>query len=332
MENTTAVVFMSKMQHSKRENLDFTGEDIVSHELFHHWFGDLVTCESWSNIPLNESFADYGEYLWNEHEHGREEADYHLQQDNFKYFNESRFVREPLIRFYYNSPDDLFDRHTYQKGGAILHMLRKQVGDKAFFAALHLYLERRQFKTAEYTNLRLAFEDVTGQDMNWFFNQWFLEPGHPVLQIDHQYIDSLHKCQIIVQAAADTKRFPVYRLPVQLKVYMNGTPKIISAVIAKKQDTIRFDVPEKPDVVIFDSQDMLLARKDENKPDADWLYQFDVSSRYFERYDAMKHYLADAAHIRRDSVVNFIHHTLNDHFWGIRKNSAGAPGFLCRGI
>ncbi|MDW8274269.1 MAG: M1 family metallopeptidase, partial [Chitinophagales bacterium] len=127
MENTSASLFGEFVMRTRRELLDNNYEDIVAHELFHQWFGDLVTCESWSNLPLNESFATYGEYLWAEHKYGKMEADKMLYQNLKSYFDEAQTKNETLIRFFYNDKEEMFDRHSYEKGGHVLHMLRKLV-------------------------------------------------------------------------------------------------------------------------------------------------------------------------------------------------------------
>ena len=143
MENTTATTHGSTIQATKRELLDAnyqTAEFVIAHELFHHWFGDYVTCESWSNLPLNESFADYSEYLWAEHKYGADEAGLVQEIKINNYLEEATAKREPLIRYRYVNREDMFDRHSYDKGGRVLHMLRKYVGDDAFFTGLNLSL------------------------------------------------------------------------------------------------------------------------------------------------------------------------------------------------
>jgi len=112
--------------------------------------------------------------------------------------NESRYKRVPLIRFNYEDRDDMFDAHSYNKGGQVLHMLRGFVGDQAFFAALNLYLNTNQFKDAEVADLRLAFEETTGMDLNWFFDQWFLKAGHPELDITYFYDDETFVQQVVI--------------------------------------------------------------------------------------------------------------------------------------
>ncbi|MBL4623709.1 MAG: M1 family metallopeptidase, partial [Flavobacteriales bacterium] len=142
MENTSAVIHGGFVQQTSREMIDENNEDIISHELFHHWFGDLVTCESWSNLPLNESFATYGEYIWREYKYGREPADYHLQEMLSDYLRESQGSQEDIIRYYYDDKEEMFDGHSYAKGGRVLHMLRKEVGDDAFYTSLQHYLTK----------------------------------------------------------------------------------------------------------------------------------------------------------------------------------------------
>src|SRR5690606_29072141 len=132
--------FMEALQLDSRELLDKNWDGIIAHELFHQWFGDYVTLESWANLPLNESFADYSEYLWAEYKYGPEEAALTHQQALAKYLSEAAGKRVPLIRYHHNRPDDMFDSHSYEKGGRVLHMLRNYVGDEAFWASLNRYL------------------------------------------------------------------------------------------------------------------------------------------------------------------------------------------------
>src|SRR3569833_1890512 len=150
MENPTATHHGDNVHRNGRDLLDGDPEDFICHELFHQWFGDMVTCEHWTNITLIEPFANYGEYLWFEHKYGEDRANEHL----FNNINNGYFLQADngndadLVRYYYNSQEDVFDRISYEKGGAILHMLRNYVGDEAFFKALQLYLKQIAFKSA----------------------------------------------------------------------------------------------------------------------------------------------------------------------------------------
>src|SRR5690606_13014523 len=119
--------------------------------------------------------------------YGQDEADYQFMNDLETYFEESEEKNVPLIRFRYDDADDMFDAHSYQKSARVIHMLRTYVGDDAFFEALNRYLTSNAFKSVEIEQLRLAFEEVTGEDLNWFFDQWFFVPGHPVIEVSHKH-------------------------------------------------------------------------------------------------------------------------------------------------
>lgn len=173
MENTTAVIHGDMLFYDDAKALTEDYETVVAHELMHHWFGDLVTCESWAQLPVNESFADYSEYLWLEHSRGLEAAELHRIEAYYTYLAEARTKQVPLIRFEYGDPMAMFDAHSYQKGGLTLHLLRRIVGDSAFFLSLRQYLTDNAYQAADIDHLRHAFEKVTGEDWTWFFDQHF---------------------------------------------------------------------------------------------------------------------------------------------------------------
>ena len=315
MENTTATIHGDFIQRTDRELLDENHEDIVSHELFHQWFGDLVTCESWSNLLLNESFATYGEYLWREHKYGREDADMHFQEDLKKYLTEAAGKEVNMIRYYYEDREDMFDAHTYQKGGRILHMLRNYVGDEAFFESLKLYLEKNKFSSVEIHNLRLAFEQVTGEDLNWFFNQWFLSSGHPLLSIKNTYDEASKKVKLTVKQLQNIRNTPIYRLPVLVDIYTSGKVDRQKITVTKKEEEFLLDAPAKPDLVNFDAEKMLLCVKEDHKTIKEWAFQYNHAPLYLDRYeaiaqlnDSIKNPLAKAATVK----------ALNDRAWKIR--------------
>lgn len=316
MENTGAVIHFSALQHNDREHIDNAYEEIIAHELFHHWFGDLVTTESWANLPLNESFATYGEYLWIEHAYGRQEADGHLYKYLRTYLEESEEKQVPLVRFHHDKPDDMFDAHSYQKGGHVLHMLRKYVGDDAFFKGLNLYLTQNKYKSAEMHQLRLAFEEITGEDLNWFFNQWFYSQGHPVLNIDHAYDAEAGLYTIDVQQQQYGKGVPsVYRLPVKVDIYMpDGTKRTEDVVIDESYKRLEFFVDAKPLWVNFDAEKQLLCQKTETKAEQDWLAQMG-GPLFLDKVEALDH----AGDLENRTTTNDIVRTaIGDKFWGIR--------------
>ena len=260
MENTTISIFLEEMNLDEREALDSEWDYIIAHELFHQWFGNYVTLESWSNLPLNEAFADYSEYLWMEHKLGRDEADmYHLvAMENYLFEAETKQV--DLIRFDYEDKEDMFDRHSYEKGGRVLHMLRKHLGDEAFFASLNHYLTRHAFSSVEIHDLRMAFEKVTGQDLNWFFNQWFLASGHPLLDI-HWDMSQPDNILLTVRQKQGLTNTPLYRIPFKVSWYTGGERKEASFVLDRAAQQFALENGEAVDLVMFDEYKELLAVK-----------------------------------------------------------------------
>jgi len=319
MENTTASVFLEAIQTTDRERLDRNWDFIIAHELFHQWFGDLVTCESWANITMNEGFATYSEYLWNEHKYGIEEADYHLMGDLKKYLGESRIYQEPLIRHYHEEREEVFDSHSYEKGGLTLHMLRKYVGDEAFFKSLQLYLKTNEYKPVEVHQLRLAFEEITGEDLNWFFNQWYLTAGHPKLTINYEYSDSLKKQFVTIQqkTSSEKAKGTLYRLPVKVDIYTEKGVDRKDVVIESKEQKFEFDVASKPFLVNVDAEKILLCQKEDNKTDSEWLRQFFHAPLIIDRQEALSALVLKQD--KNDSVKQTFIYALNDKFWGIRE-------------
>ena len=295
MENTSATLHGEFLYQTEREMLDGSkGEDVISHELFHQWFGDLATAESWSNLSLNESFATYGEYLWQEYKHGVDAADAHSYGSKMGYIMQASQKDPPLIRFEYENREDMFDGISYNKGGQILHMLRKQVGDDAFFASLKLYLEKNRFKNAEVHDLRLAFEETTGEDLNWFFNQWYMKGGHPTLDINYSYDDATKQVKIKVEQKQDFEENPLYKLPVYVDLYFgdgaNKTVKREKITVTKVSEEFTFAADKKPSLVNFDGEKQLLCVKTENKTISEYVYQYKNAPKYLDRLEALNQF------------------------------------------
>jgi len=302
MENTTATVHGEFLHATRRELLDGNNEAIIAHELFHQWFGDIVTCESWSNLPLNESFATYGEYLWFEHKYGKDAAEEHGYNSMKGYFAESRAKKVDLIRFDYIEKEDMFDGHSYNKGGRILHMLRNVVGDDAFFASLSKYLKDNAYHDVEIHHLRLAFEAVTGQDLNWFFNQWFLDKGHPSLLINYNYSDSLGIQEVIIKQDQDLTEFPVFRLPMAIEIWVGDKKERHDVVMTESEQVFSFPVSSQPDLVNVDADKVLLAKKRDRRNSDSYLHQFYHAQTYLDRVEALD-YAENSGEEKFDKII-----------------------------
>jgi aminopeptidase N len=313
MENTTATLHSDAAQQDARQLTDGNGwESVIAHELFHQWFGDYVTAESWSNITMNESFANYSETLWDEYKYGKDAGDAQNFNDMQGYLG-SGSGKKDLVRFYYGDKEDVFDAVSYNKGGRILHMLRNFVGDDAFSKALNLYLTTNKFKAGEAQQLRLAFEEVSGRDLNWFFNQWYYGSGHPTLDINYSYDEQAKKARVIVNQTQPDK---VFKLPVAVDIY-NGATKTRFQVWAKnKIDTFYLDAPQKPDLVNFDGDKILLCTKKENKTLEEYIHQYKYAGSYLDRREAI-----DFISKKQDDpkAVDFMKTALKDRYFGLRN-------------
>ena len=284
MENTTATLHQESAQQDARELTDGNRwEGTIAHELFHHWFGDYVTSESWSNLSLNESFANYSELLWDEYKYGKDKAAFTQYQAMQGYLGSGSEMKD-LIRFYYRDKEDMFDAVSYNKGGRILHMLRNYIGDSAFFKSLNLYLTTYKYKAAEAHQLRLAFEEITGKDLNWFFNQWYFNSGHPTLDINYSYNDATQKVKVLVK---QTQKENIFKLPVAIDVY-NGTNKTRYNIwVENTVDSFEFTSTTKPDLVNFDGDKILLCTKKENKTVDNYIHQYKYAGLYLDRREAV---------------------------------------------
>jgi len=319
MENTTATLHQESAQKDARELTEENAwESTIAHELFHQWFGDLVTTESWSNLTLNESFANYSEVLWNEYKYGKDAGDEQNYKDMEDYLRSNSGSKD-LVRFYYNDKEDMFDAVSYNKGGRILHMLRNYVGDSAFFKALNLYLTTNKFKSAEATQLRLAFEDVTGRDLNWYWNQWYYSSGNPSLDINYNYDSVTHKTQVIVKQVQEGDK--VFKLPVAVDVYKGADKKRYNVWVQNKTDTFYFDAAAKPDLVNFDGDKILLTEKKENKTLDEYIHQYKYAGSYVDRREAIGF---AGEHQEDPKAVALLKLSLKDKYEGLRRLTLNA--------
>ncbi|MFD2788010.1 M1 family metallopeptidase [Hymenobacter rubripertinctus] len=322
MENTSATLHGEFLQKDAREALDAeyaNGESVIAHELFHQWFGDLVTAESWSNLTVNESFADFSEALWAEHKYGQEAADAHAYQYMRNYLRSPRDAQKDLVRFHYADKEDMFDLVSYQKGGQILNMLRNYLGDDVFFGGLKKYLTDNKFGNGEAHQLRLAMEAVSGQDLNWFFNQWYFNAGHPVANIEYSY-DQLNKQQLVT--ITQIQPGTVFQLPMAVEVYVNGKPERHQIVMDQRTQTFRFPAASKPNLVNVDADKVLLWQKKDNKPFSEFVYQYQHAPRYVDRREAV----AAAAQLPPTDAAarQLLLTALNDKFAGLRLTALSA--------
>ena len=309
MENTTATLHREALQQNARQLNDQNKfEEYISHELFHQWFGDLVTTESWSNLTVNESMANFGEVVWDEWKYGKEMADWRNYRDMQQYIL-SRGENKNLVRFYYRDKEDMFDQVSYEKGGRVLYMLKNIVCDSAFYKSLNLYLNTNKFKNGEAHQMRLAFEEITGKDLNWFWNQWYYGSGHPKLNIAYSYNDTTHKATVAVQQKQDGDK--LFKMPVAIDIYTGKNMTRHNVWIENKADTFSFEASSKPDLINFDGDKYLLAEKDENKTIEEYAYQYKYAKKYVDRREALNFAVKNKS---KEGAIKLITEVLKDPF------------------
>lgn len=318
MENTTAVSHAEMAYNVIEEE---TGENFwegtIAHEAFHHWFGDLVTTESWSNLTLNESFATYGTYLWYEYKYGKDHAESERLKSRIGYLSKKGF-KNKLVRFYYDKREDLFDTVSYNKGSQILHMLRKYLGDDVFFAAMKKYLVDHSFGAAEAHQWRIALEKISGKDLNWFFNQWYYGYGHPKLDIRQAYDKASKKITLTI---TQTQEEPLFEFPYSVDIYRKDGAKEHREFWVKnqKENIFYFDFPQEPALINPDPEHVLLASVESRKNLQDYLFQYKHASEFFDRYEALENIIASEERLAKGQKT--LIKALKDDYYGFRMLS-----------
>jgi len=314
MENTTATLHQENAQQNARELTDGNNwESTIAHELFHQWFGDLVTCESWSNLTVNESFANYSETLWDEYKHGADAGAEQNYSDMLGYLN-SNSASKDLVRFHYADKEDMFDAVSYNKGGRILHMLRHYVGDSAFFKSLNLYLNTYKFGNGSADKLRLAFEAVTGKDLNWYWNQWYFGNGHPRVEISYAYDAQKQLASVFIKQTQSGDK--VFKLPLDIDIYHGFEKKRRTVWMDSKADTFTFSVSSKPDLINVDGDKIILWDKKDNKTTAEFIHQYKYAKNFVDRREAIDY---ASKHKTEPAVMAFLKDALNDPYYKLRN-------------
>jgi aminopeptidase N len=287
MENSSATLHGEYVQKTPWDLIDDpngSGGTTIAHELFHQWFGDLVTCESWSNETLNESFAVFGEKYWNERKYGKDDGDAKRYDELQAYLNNGTAYKQPLVPFIYADEDGINGANIYDKGGLVLTMLRNYLGDDAFFKGLGLYLKSNAFKNGEVHQLRLAMEEISGKDLNWFFNQWYYGAGHPVLDITYQWDTATHQQKVYISQKQDGQ---IFKVPVSIDLYSNGKAIRKQIWLSGKNDTLSFDCAAKSELVNVDADKVLLAKKTDHKTLDELNFQYHHAPLYLDRLEAL---------------------------------------------
>lgn len=274
-ESTSATAMTRRIMVSEEDEPDFTAIGIVSHELAHQWWGDLITLRSWGHAWMNESFGTYSDYLYHRHDRGDDEGAVNLQNKLAAYLREAhtRYIR-PIVTDRYDRPGDMFDSHSYPKGALVLHMLRSILGDEAFFKTLSRFLHRYAFDAVDTADFVRSVKTVTGQNLDWFFDQWLFKPGHPVFDIRSEWDAAKGAVRLRVAQVQDfAKGVPVFRVPVSVKIVTAGGATTRRVWIREREETFEFPAEAKPLLVRFDAANELIKEATFPKETAELLFQ-----------------------------------------------------------
>jgi len=324
-ESTTATVMGHRIMYDERGEQDFSSMGIVSHELAHQWWGDLITLRSWAHTWMNESFGTYSDYLYQRHARGEDEGALTLHGKKESYLREARtqYIR-PIVYDRYRRPQDMFDAHTYPKGAVVLHMLRFVLGDDAFFRTLKHFLQEYAFQPVDTHDFIKAIKTVTGQSLDWFFEQWLYRPGHPVFDIRYDWDAEARELRLTVTQTQDTARgIPIFRTPVFIGITTEEGKTSTKVWIEAQEETFTFPCASRPVLVRFDEGNYLLKEWTFAKNREELIYQLendDVMGRMWAANELER--FADD----QDVVAHLEQSGHQDPFWAVRRDATRILG------
>lgn len=324
-ESTTATVVGQNTIHDEKAEKDFPSHWLVAHEAAHQWWGDLVTMRTWSETWINESFATYGEYLFSKHDLGEDEGALNLLEKKNAYLREAKNRYQRPIRFErYVFPNENFDSHTYPKGAAVLHTLRWIMGDQPFQRALSYFLRKHAFQAVDTYQLMTAIKEATGQNFDWFFEQWIFKAGHPVFEVSYTWNENTRKLQLKIRQTQEvTEWIPVFKTPVEIGVTTSAQNASHKIWLQNKEEVFEFDCTEKPLLVRFDAGDHLLKELTFVKTVEELLYQLqhdDAMGRMWAA-EQLKSHVEDSR-----AIPALIKCANTDGFWAVRRAAVEVIG------
>jgi aminopeptidase N len=326
-ESTSATAMTHSIMVDQKDEADFPAIGIVSHELAHQWWGDLITLRSWAHTWMNESFGTYSDYLYFRYERGDDEGAVNLLGKLNAYLREARtrYVR-PIVSDRYDQPGDMFDSHTYPKGAMVLHMLRSLVGDEQFFAILRHFLHRYAFDAVDTHDFIRSVTTVTGQNLDWFFDQWLFKPGHPVFEVRSAW-DPARKIVTlkVTQVQDEARGIPVFKVPIAIAIVTMKGKTTKTVWVREKEEVFEFPAESSPLLVRFDEGNVLIKEVNFPRPLDELLYQLrnddvvgrmSAASGLLQFKDDPRTFDALAASAQADA------------FWAVRRASVDAIGKL----
>ena len=330
MENTSTTLLTDRCLLDKKAVKDkpFT-ESLVAHELAHQWFGDLVVIKHWSHAWIKEGMASYSEVLWTEHEYGKDDAAYYLLNEARSYLDEdSSRYRRPIVTNVYREAIELYDRHLYEKGACVYHMIRGILGEELFDKAIHTFVNKNAHKTVETIDLLRAIETATGYNLLFLFDQYVFRGGHPDYKISYGWDNDNNLAKLTVTQTQvkeeDGNEKDSFDLKISLGFGYEKSPmKTFTLRIHEKQQTLYFPLETKPDYISFDVNNYFLKTVELDYPIAELKAQLkhdpDPVSRTYAAIAIGKKGNLEAIKSLEEALTK-------DPFWGVRSEAAKQLG------
>lgn len=301
--------------------------DLMSHELGHQWFGDLLTTRSWAHIWLNEGFATFMEETFHEENFGVDEGAYDRLLAQETAIEADRRNRRPIVWGKWNNDpiEVFFTGHIYQKGATVLQMLRHQLGDSVFWKGINRYTTSHAYDNVVSDDLRKAFEETTGRDFKAFFDQWVYGAGFPVFQVSSQY-DRAARRLIIDAREVQPRDSLTGFFDVDVDVEARTDSGVVRFVVPVRNGTgeAGANLKAPPRSIRWDKGNWILDLTDFPRSTAMLRYQLVYDNDVLGRIEAVQ-LLAD-----RPTDANALdalrRAARNDRFWGVRARAVDALG------
>ncbi len=299
MENTSATTLYDTAVVAEEAQHEFEIDGLISHELAHQWFGDLITCRSWEHIWLNEGFATYCSALWAEGRAGPEGGREAYEADVRGYFDGIIAADKPdapysqgMVSKAYDHPWETFRRaaNPYGKGASVLHMLRTRLGDQTFFRGISLYVDRFRNRDVETSDLRKTLEEVSGESLEHFFAQWCYRPGVPTLSVEPSYDAGAGVLRVDVLQVqnidADNPAFE-FTLPVWVGT-TGGEGEWFDVRVDGRKASATFPLAFDPEIIAVDPGMAVLAGLRIGLSPERWVAQFQGGPTFASRIQAAR--------------------------------------------
>ncbi len=326
MENTSMTTLIDLALHDEHARPNYQPEGLLAHELAHQWFGDYVTMKAWPHIWLNEGFASYFDPLWFEHRYGKEEFQQKMIAEADGYFEEdANSYRRPIVTTKFALPEDMFDRHTYEKGACVLHMLRYVLGDDLWWKAIRHYVKKHAAQNVETADFKQAIEEATGKALDWFFAEWVYKAGHPEFEVSWSYDDAAKLVAVTVKQKQEVKDLtPLFRMPVEIHVADGEASRTEKVEVRDKEQVFHIPFKAKPAYVVFDPDNWVLKKLKFEKGKEELIAQAVKAPTAPARIQACE---GLGKVLQDDAVIEALTKVLTkDRFWGVRRAAAKALG------